>query len=92
MSQLLDALLSDPRMLSAGAITDVRIRVAENMDPQFEVVAGEIRSDLAKHDLGTFMDYVVVAIDTKGSDVTIQILAGPNDPIECVVCLFEATF
>lgn len=83
MSQLLPILLSDPRTIADGAISDLRIRfsdASETADAQLKAVLDEIDVDA----LGGKppRDYVVAAVEADRSDVTIHILSGPKDPIE----------
>lgn len=81
MSQLLPILLSDPRTIADGAISDVHIRfsdTSESAAAQLKAVFDEIDA-LGEKQPG---DYVVAAIEAKRSDVTIHVLTGPKDPIE----------
>ena len=92
MSQLLPILLSDPRTIADGAISDVHIRFSdtgEGAGARLKAVFDKTDINLTrlKRDIDALggelpRDYVIAAIEVKRSDVTIHVLTGPKDPIE----------
>jgi hypothetical protein len=91
MSQLLPILLSDPRAIADGAISDVHIKFSdagEDANEQLKAIFDKIDVNLTqlKSDIDALgeelaRDYLVAAIEARRSDVIIHVLNGPKDPI-----------
>jgi hypothetical protein len=99
MSQLLPILLSDRRSIADGAVGDIRITFAdasESADTELRALLDKIDAKVSQlkkeiDALGgeSLRDYVVATIENRGSDVTIQVLAGSKNPVESRRVLVE---